>query len=39
VQPYYLVYPPALRNWAPLLALRAWVREEFDCSLRQLHGG
>ena len=39
VQPYYLVYPPALKNWPPLVALRDWVRREFDCSLRQLHGG
>ncbi len=39
VQPYYLVYPPALKNWPPLVALREWVRFEFDCSLRQLHGG
>ena len=39
VQPYYLVYPPALKNWPPLEALREWVRFEFDCSLRQLHGG
>ena len=34
VQPYYLVYPPALKNWPPLIALRDWVRHEFDCSLR-----
>ena len=37
VQPYYLVYPPALKNWPPLLALRDWVRHEFDCSLQALH--
>ena len=38
VQPYYLVYPPALKNWPPLIALRDWVRHEFDCSLKMLHG-
>ena len=38
VQPYYLVYPPALKNWPPMLALRDWVRHEFDCSLKMLHG-
>ncbi len=38
VQPYYLVYPPALKNWPPLVALRDWVRHEFDGSLKQLHG-
>ena len=37
VQPYYLVYPPALKNWPPLIALRDWVRHEFDCSLKMLH--
>ena len=37
VQPYYLVYPPALANWPPLVALRDWVRHEFDGSLRLLH--
>ena len=36
VQPYSLVYPPALQDWAPLLALRAWVRQEFDASLAML---
>jgi len=35
-QPYSFVFPPALRDWAPLLALRAWVREEFDASLATL---
>ena len=39
VQPYYLVYPPALKSWPPLVALREWVRFEFECSLKQLHGG
>jgi len=36
IQPYSLAYPPALQDWAPLLALRAWVREEFDASLAML---
>ena len=36
VQPYSLVYPPALEDWPPLIALRDWVREEFDCSLAAL---
>jgi len=36
VQPYSLVYPPALKDWPPLIALRDWVREEFDCSLAAL---
>ncbi len=36
VQPYSLAYPPALKDWPPLIALRDWVREEFDASLEQL---
>lgn len=36
VQPYSLAYPPALKDWPPLIALRDWVREEFDCSLAAL---
>jgi LysR family glycine cleavage system transcriptional activator len=36
VQPYSFVFPPALKDWAPLIALRAWVREEFDASLATL---
>ena len=36
VQSYSFVFPPALRDWPPLLALRAWVREEFDASLATL---
>ena len=36
VQPYSLVYPTALRDWPPLIALRDWVRHEFDCSLARL---
>jgi LysR family glycine cleavage system transcriptional activator len=36
-QTYHLVYPPALRDWPPLRALRDWLQEEFDRSRRQLH--
>ena len=36
VQPYSLVYPPALKDWAPVSALRDWVREEFARSLQAL---
>jgi LysR family glycine cleavage system transcriptional activator len=28
--PYWLVYPPSLAGWPPLVALRAWLREELD---------
>jgi LysR family glycine cleavage system transcriptional activator len=38
VQPYSLAYPPSLRNWPPLIALRDWVRHEFDRSVEDLHG-
>ena len=36
-QTYHLVYPPALRDWPPLLSLRSWLQGEFDRSRRQLH--
>lgn len=36
-QTYHLVYPPSLRDWPPLLSLRAFLQEEFDRSHRQLH--
>ena len=39
VQPYSLVYPPALKNWPPLIALRDWVRHEFECSLSASRAG
>lgn len=26
--PYWLVYPPALTDWAPLVAFRGWLREQ-----------
>jgi len=31
-QPYHFVYPPSLRTWPPLLALREWLRDELDAS-------
>lgn len=35
-QRYFLVYPPALRDWAPLAEVRAWLREEVALSLAAL---
>jgi LysR family glycine cleavage system transcriptional activator len=32
---YYLVYPPALRQWPPLVALRRWLFDELEASQRQ----
>jgi LysR family glycine cleavage system transcriptional activator len=29
---YHLVYPPSLRDWPPLVALRVWLNEELDAS-------
>ena len=29
-EPYHFVYPPALRTWAPIESLRAWLRDELD---------
>jgi LysR family glycine cleavage system transcriptional activator len=34
--PIHLVYPPGLREWAPLAALRRWLREELERSRREL---
>ncbi|HET7794277.1 MAG TPA: LysR family transcriptional regulator, partial [Rhizobacter sp.] len=34
---YHLVHPPALQGWAPLVALRSWLREELEASMRALH--
>ena len=34
--PYHLVYPPGLREWPPLVALRRWLRDELDLSQRSL---
>jgi LysR family glycine cleavage system transcriptional activator len=36
-QPYHLVYPPNLRDWPPLVALRKWLFEELELSRRALH--
>ena len=36
-QSYHLVYPPALRDWPPLVSLRDWLQEEFDLSRKLLH--
>lgn len=33
---YWLAYPPALRDWPPLVALRGWLREEIERSRAEL---
>lgn len=35
-QAYHLVYPPTLRDWAPLAALRDWIHEELRLSRETL---
>jgi len=35
--PYHLVYPPSVRDWSPLAALRQWLREELELSRKALH--
>jgi LysR family glycine cleavage system transcriptional activator len=35
-QPYHFVYPPSLRDWPPLQALRQWLRDELDRSQQDL---
>jgi LysR family glycine cleavage system transcriptional activator len=35
--PYHLVYPPAVRDWPPLVALRQWLRDELELSRRALY--
>lgn len=35
-QTYHLVYRPSLRDWAPLVALRQWLRDELEMSRRNL---
>jgi LysR family glycine cleavage system transcriptional activator len=32
---YYLVYPPSLKQWPPLVALRRWLFDELAESRRQ----
>ena len=34
--PYHLVYPPGLRDWPPLVALRQWLHDELDLSRKSL---
>ena len=36
-QPYHVVYPPSLRDWPPLVALRKWLHDELDVSRKALH--
>ncbi|HEX6363549.1 MAG TPA: LysR family transcriptional regulator, partial [Albitalea sp.] len=33
---YHLVYPSALRDWAPLARFRGWLHDELDRSRRAL---
>ncbi len=33
---YHLVYPPSVRDWPPLAALRQWLRDELELSRGQL---
>jgi len=33
---YHLVYPPSVRDWPPLAALREWLRDELELSRRAL---
>jgi LysR family glycine cleavage system transcriptional activator len=35
---YWLVYPPSLQNWSPLVALRVWLQAELAASQAMLHG-
>jgi LysR family glycine cleavage system transcriptional activator len=35
--PYHLAYPPNLRDWPPLAALRRWLHDELDLSRKTLH--
>jgi LysR family glycine cleavage system transcriptional activator len=35
-QSYHLVYPPRLRDWPPLDALRQWLRMEIDVSREEI---
>ena len=36
IDSYWLVFPPSLRQWPPLRALRAWLLDELACSQREL---
>jgi LysR family glycine cleavage system transcriptional activator len=33
---HHLVYPPTLKDWPPLQALRSWLRAELEASMRSL---
>ena len=33
---YHLVYPPSVRDWPPLAALRQWLRDELEISRKAL---
>ena len=33
---FWLVYPPQWADWPPLLALKAWLRDELDRSAQEL---
>lgn len=35
--PYHLAFPAALRDWAPLMKLRQWLRDELELSRATLH--
>jgi LysR family transcriptional regulator, glycine cleavage system transcriptional activator len=35
--PFHLVFPPGLREWPPVVALRRWLREELERSRKELH--
>jgi len=35
--PYHVVFPPALRDWLPLCALRQWLQDELELSRGSLH--
>jgi LysR family glycine cleavage system transcriptional activator len=34
---YHLVFPPGVRAWPPLAALRTWLRDEFELSRKALY--
>lgn len=36
VYAFWCVFPPELENWPPLLAFRAWLREELELSMQSL---
>lgn len=38
-QSYHLVYPPKLRDWPPLVALRQWILDEMEISRQGLDLG